>query len=456
MSRRTLPIILLTFVNGLGGTLLIPVLPFIVRDLDQPDVVFAVLIAAYPAAQFFAAPVLGSLADGRGRRPILLLSQAGTLAAWVIFAAAWFVDGPGPVLGLIAVSRVVDGLTGGNASVAAAYIVDVTTDEERTRTYAVQGAVTGLALLVGPGLGALANNTSVGFLGPALLAIALSAVALVLLALRLEESLAPEDRRRETDPNPLHQLNLIARMRTVANARVLQRLFVVQAFFTLAFSSYTTIIVLLYADRLELDPAQTGLMLLSVGAFLIFHELVTLRWAEKALGDSGALSLGLVIVPVALVLLTAPTSVATWLPVSFVMNAGMALIMPTLQSAVTKAADPSEEGEVQGITTSVSAAAAMVAPVAGGVLYQAMGTGALVVFAGMALVATVTFFSARSGGVADRRAQLPSVVHRGVHCLAHQRSGGHRSWGLQLHGGTHHHHGLAGRATRRSVAQRMP
>lgn len=446
--NRTLPIILLTFVNALGGTLLIPVLPFIVRDLGQTDVVFAVLIAAYPAAQFFAAPVLGSLADSRGRRPILLLSQAGTLISWLVFAAAYFVDGAGLVLGLIAISRVVDGLTGGNASVAAAYLVDVTTEDERTRTYAVQGAVVGLALLVGPALGALANTTSIGFLGPALLAIAISGLTLVWLALGLDESLAEEHRRPTADLNPFHQLNLLGRMRSITNARVLQRLFLVQGFFTLAFSSYTTIIVLLYADRLGLDPAETGLMLLSVGAFLIFHELLTLRLAQRLLGDAGVLSLGLVLLPVALLLLTAPTTVATWLPISFLMNAGLALIMPTLQSAITKAADPTEEGEVQGITTSVSAAAAIVAPVAGGALYEVFGITALVVFAGVAALAGVTFATTRRATAPDRRAAGAGPHHQGVHCLAHQRAGGHRSWGLQLHGGSDHHHDLTDRARR--------
>ena len=77
IPRAARPILMLTFVNAIGGTLLIPVLPFVVRDLGQSDFVFALLIAAYPAAQFFAAPILGSLADHRGRRPILLISQAG-------------------------------------------------------------------------------------------------------------------------------------------------------------------------------------------------------------------------------------------------------------------------------------------------------------------------------------------------------------------------------------------
>ena len=123
------PVLLLTFVNAVGGTLLIPVLPFVVRDLGYSDVVFSLLIAAYPAAQFFAAPILGGMADHYGRRPILLVSQAGTLASWVLFGVAYAFDG-GLALTLIAVSRIVDGLTGGNASVAAAYLADVIEPED--------------------------------------------------------------------------------------------------------------------------------------------------------------------------------------------------------------------------------------------------------------------------------------------------------------------------------------
>lgn len=451
MNIRARPILLLTFVNAVGGTLLIPVLPFIVRDVGQSDVTFALLIAAYPACQFFAAPLLGAWADYRGRRGVLLLSQTGTLLSWVIFAAAYFVDGAAAVIGLIALSRVVDGITGGNASVAAAYLVDVTTEEERTRMYAVQGSIVGVALLVGPALGSISADTSIGFLGPAIVAIALSALTLGWLALSLEESLAEENRRTELDLNPLHQLNLLARARTVMNAQALQRLFGVQALFTFAFSAYVTVVILIYADRLGLDPSVVGFMLLATGTFLIINELVTVRIAERLLGDSGALILGLALVPVGLVLIRLPTSVPLFLAASFVFNAGLALVMPTLQSAITKAADETEEGEVQGLNTSVAALASTIAPVAGGVIYAAFGIDAVLVFAAIAALALLAFLASRqlivpptvevSGAETLRR---PSELseHGPFRALAHHRGGSHRLWGLQLHGRSHLHHGL--------------
>jgi DHA1 family tetracycline resistance protein-like MFS transporter len=198
VNRKTAPILLLTFVNAIGGTLLIPVLPFVVRDLGYSDVVFALLIAAYPFSQFFAAPILGSLADHLGRRPVLIVSQAGTLLSWVCFAAAWFV-GDDAALALIAASRVVDGLTGGNASVAAAYLADVTTDEERTKVFSQQGAIAGIALIIGPALGSFSAAGSWGFLGPAVVAIIISSVTLIWLIRSLEESLTPDRRSTELD-----------------------------------------------------------------------------------------------------------------------------------------------------------------------------------------------------------------------------------------------------------------
>lgn len=157
MNRETFPIILLNLVNGIGGTLLIPVLPFIIRDLGYSDAIFGLLLAVYPVFQFFGAPILGTLSDHCGRKPILLVSQAGTLLSWIIFGAAYFATGALWPLLIIAFSRVVDGITGGNQSVANAYLADVTTDEDRTAVFGVLGASMAVALMIGPAVGSLAS-----------------------------------------------------------------------------------------------------------------------------------------------------------------------------------------------------------------------------------------------------------------------------------------------------------
>lgn len=445
-----MPILLLTFVNAIGGTLLIPVLPFVVRDLGQSDFVFALLIAAYPAAQFFAAPILGSLADHRGRRPILLVSQAGTLASWGFFALAYFLtDSAGLAIAVIAVSRIIDGLTGGNASVAAAYLADIVDEDARTRVFSLQGAIAGVALLIGPAMGSFSAATSLGFLGPALLAIVISAGTLGWMAATLEESLPVEKRTPSFDANPLHQLNLIGKARALTGRSALYRLFSIQGLFTLTFSGYTTILALWYVDRLGVSEAGVGLMMLAIGVFLIFNEMVTLPLVEKRLGDLGTMMLGLAVLPVALFLVRIPTSVLVFLPLSFLVNVGLALVMPTVQSLVTQTADEREEGQVQGINTSVAAVASTFAPIVAGATYAAFG-GSVTIMLSAATGAVCAVLAFASRGVLSRATgeQVPSLggrAHRdhGPVCSLATRSGsGHRSFGLNIHGSTHEHHGL--------------
>ena len=445
MNNRTAPILLLTFVNAIGGTLLIPVLPFVVRDLGRSDFVFALLIAAYPAAQFFAAPLLGSIADNRGRKPVLIASQAGTLLSWILFGAAWFVDGDTALL-FIAVSRIVDGLTGGNASVAAAYLADVTTADERTRVFSLQGAVAGVALIIGPALGAFAAATSIEFLGPAILATAISAATLLWMVLSLEESLTEENRSESLDLNLLHQLNLISQVRHLSARGPLLRLFSVQVLFTLTFGAYTTIVVLWYVDRLGVSETTAGLLLLAIGVFLIFNELVTVRFVESKIGDLGTLVVGLCLLPIGFMLVRIPTSVLWFLPASFILNAGMAMVMPTLQSLITNVADDREEGAVQGVNTSMAAVASTGAPVAAGALYAAGGGETTLPVIALVAALTAIVMLASAPMLARATALEPRVAtarkHGPVYALAHRHGGGRQSFCLDLDGADQVHHGL--------------
>ena len=408
MNKKTFPIILLNLVNGIGGTLLLPVLPFIIRDLGYNDAIFGLLMAVYPTFQFFGAPILGTLSDHYGRKPILLISQAGTLLSWVVFAAAYFTDGTLWPLLIIAFSRVVDGITGGNQSVANAYLADVTTDEERTQVFGVLGASMAVALMIGPAFGSLLSSGSIGYLGAAIFAIVLSAITLLVMSLMLNESLAPKMRSESMDLNPFHQLNLLSKIRHLTHVRSLTRLFTVRAIFNLVFGSYTTILVLWLADRLGLGQTEVGFMLLAVGVFLIINELILLPRFEARLGDLGTLIAGFVITPIGLLLIRFPESVWTYLPAAFILNLGVALTFPTLQSVITKAADDRQEGEVQGIDTSVGAFFSAVAPILAGFLYTQMGGNMLIVLAVMGALGLIFLWESRQ--VIDDELPHPEIL----------------------------------------------
>ncbi len=192
--KRRIPVFLLTFVNTMGFSLLIPVLPIIVRNWEMPDWTFGVLLAAYNLCLFWAAPIFGQLSDQYGRRKLLLYSQAGTLLSWIAFAGLWFLDtgfglDPAWLVFLLMTIRIIDGITGGNSSVLNAYMSDISTDKEKAAFFSYTAAVFGVGMIIGPAIGAYTMATSVNYLATAIFGILMSLVTLLAIQWQLKESL---------------------------------------------------------------------------------------------------------------------------------------------------------------------------------------------------------------------------------------------------------------------------
>ena len=291
---------------------------------------------------------------------------------------------------------------------ANAYLADVTTDEERTNVFAILGASMAVALMIGPALGSFVSAGSIGYLGAAIFAIALSAVTLVAMFFMLNESLTDENRAESLDLNPFHQLNLVAKIRNLTHVRALTRLFATRAIFNLVFGSYSTVIVLWYADQLGLNQTQVGLMLLAVGVFLIINELLLLPFFEKRFGDLGTFIAGFGITSLGLLLIRFPTTVWLFLPMIYIFILGAALSFPTIQSVITKVADERQEGEVQGIDTSVGALFSAIAPIMGGFLYAQIGGNTFIVLSILALLGFIFLFQSRA--VIDAELPHPEII----------------------------------------------
>src|SRR5579862_7784680 len=144
------------FLNFLGFTIILPVIPFLVAryvPADQVGLFVGIIIAAYALCQFIAAPALGALSDRYGRRPILLVSLIGTVVGYVVF-------GIGGALWILFVGRIIDGLTGGNVSTMYAYVADISEPKDRGRLYGRLGAAGGFGFVVGPAVGGLVAQVS--------------------------------------------------------------------------------------------------------------------------------------------------------------------------------------------------------------------------------------------------------------------------------------------------------
>jgi len=150
-NKKLVSVILVVFIDLLGFSLILPLLPYYAATFGANGFVTGLLVASYAAMQFVGAPLLGRMSDRYGRRPVLLLSIAGTSIGFLVLGFA-------NALWMLFASRIIDGLTGGNLSVAQAYISDVTDAKDRAKGLGLVGAAFGLGFIIGPVSGGLLSQ----------------------------------------------------------------------------------------------------------------------------------------------------------------------------------------------------------------------------------------------------------------------------------------------------------
>ncbi|MDP2624958.1 MAG: MFS transporter, partial [Candidatus Peregrinibacteria bacterium] len=291
--KKLTPVLLLSFVNVIGFSILIPVLPEVLELLTgkSSGLLYGLLLSSYAFSQFLAAPILGSLSDHYGRRPILLISQFGTMVSWIIFASAYFIPRDAmlgsisiPIL-VIAISRITDGLTGGNISVASAWVSDRTTHEEKTKAFGLVGATFGVGFLIGPALGGFSVSTPIHFLGTAILAFAISLVTLGFIYWGLPESLSDEHRTSGQELSFMNHLNFSKKFKLFRDNDVIKNLVWVRVFFSLAFVGFTTSLILLLGRTYELTPINIGIIMSVIGVFSILNQSTVVPRLAKRFGN---------------------------------------------------------------------------------------------------------------------------------------------------------------------------
>lgn len=398
MIKRFLPIILLTFVNVIGFSILIPVLPEVARiyapSLSQP--VYGALLSAYSLFQFLGAPILGSLSDKYGRKQLLLVSQLGTTLSWVVFAVAYFA--PSIIIGpfalplfIIAFSRVIDGITGGNISVAQAWISDVTTLEEKTKAFGLIGAVFGFGFLIGPALGGFSSATPIGYLGTCIIAFLISVVTLVMMYLYLPESLPPEKRDHELELNFWQEINFLNKLKVFQHNPFLMFLLRIRLAFMLVFAAFVVLIILYLEQSFNLSQTGLGLTISVIGLFSIFNQAFLAGKLSDKMGNVKLFYLSLVIFTAALLtipLLPLGVSVGVvslsyiiMLVNSYFINAGISLGMPSFKSILVHNVSDKKQGLATGIDESLIAFGNSITPVVAGALYAMIGVYTFWVFA---------------------------------------------------------------------------
>jgi MFS family permease len=347
MTKALIPIYGITFIDVLGYTIMIPVLPYLAQRYAAPDIVVGVLMTTMAVCSTISAPVWGAMSDRFGRKQIVMTSQLFSLAGYLMLALA-------NSLGIIFLSRAISGLGGGNLGVAQSYIADVTAEEHREAAYAYFGVAFGVGFIVGPVLGGVLVR--LGFDAPFYAAAALELVNIGFTLLFLPAGKLGRSsgvRRRLRDIVRAIQLPSI------------RSLFARQFLFIFAVTYFFTIFALYLKHVLDFGPSEVAWLLSGAGVIGAAVQLgaiarLTERFGARAVSNAG-FALGIV----AYTLLAFVTGLWTFVAVLILWALGAALVSPTLTALLSEAAPVEERGAVMGFNDSVNNAALIVAPAIG-------------------------------------------------------------------------------------------
>lgn len=334
--------------------IMIPVLPNLVKQFAGGDTALAaqytiVFATTWGLMQFFSGPIVGMLSDRFGRRPVLLLSIFGLGVDYIFMALA-------PSLRWLFVGRVINGITSASFSTANAYVADVTPPQERARAFGLLGAAFGVGFIVGPAIGGILGDINLRL--PFWVSAGLAAINWLYGYFVLPESLPPE--RRAPALN-WRKANPIGALRLLRERTHLLGLISINGLFLMAHNVFPSIFVLFVGYRFGWGPRAASLMLVATGLSQILVQTLVVGRVVKAAGERGALLIGLVSATLAFIAYGL-ASTPFWFFCGVPAGALGALVMPGLQSLMSRRVAGNEQGRLQGLNGALMGLTAILGP----------------------------------------------------------------------------------------------
>ncbi len=354
MRKASLAVIFtIVFIDLIGFGIVIPILPLYAERFGASPLVIGILLAVYSLMQSIFAPVLGRLSDRVGRRPVLLVSIAGSAAGFLLMGMA-------NSLVLLFAARIIDGITGGNISTAQAYIADITSPKDRSKGMGLIGAAFGLGFIFGPAIGGVMSHFSLS--APFYFAAALAAMNTVAVYLFLPESLSPEHRTGTS-----RQAGVLQAFRE-ARGSPLAVILGTYFFTTVAFSMLTAAYPLFAARQYGYHAAQIGYIFAGMGILGALIQGGLMGWLTRFLSDRALTLAGAALLACGLFLLPMGHGLKLLILSTALLAAGHSLVVVPLNGLASKSLGPSAQGRVLGLMQSSASFARIVGPVLGGYL----------------------------------------------------------------------------------------
>lgn len=422
------PLLLSNFIGTMGFSIVLPFLAFLVIDFGGNSLVYGILAAVYPAFQLIGAPLLGRWSDTIGRKKVLLLSNIGTLVGWVIFFIAllvpiWDIYSVNSVilgsfvitlpLVILFLARAIDGITGGNISVANAYLSDVSTDKSRSKNFGKMAISSNLGFIVGPALAGILGATVYGEILPVLAAVFISLVAIIVIAFMLKESkvettVSPpladvsekvtirnvfscEPKECYKTPNPKNLSFL-----DVFRLKDISFLLILYFFIFLGFNIYYTSFPIHAVTGLKWSVTEMGIFYSVLSGVMILVQGPVLRKALQKFSEEKLVIIGSLILGVNFALFMFNSTVLVY--VALVLFAlGNGLMWPSFMSILSKRAGTAHQGVIQGVGSSMGSLASIIGLIVGGLLYNLIGSTTFLISAAVIFIVFIMSFKLLNG-----------------------------------------------------------
>jgi DHA1 family tetracycline resistance protein-like MFS transporter len=403
------PILLVNFVGTLGFSIVLPFLVFLVIKFGGDAIVYGLLAATYPAFQLIGSPILGKWSDIYGRKKVLVLSNVGTSAGWILFLFALFLPAEKfsihiaflgafvvvvPLL-ILFIARATDGITGGNISIANAYLADLSSDTTRSKNFGKMAMSSNLGFILGPALAGILGGTIYGAILPVLAALILSLITISVIVFLLKESkpkteeiLVPEEGTiRKVFSQECKECYSTTdtkkpRLQDVFKLKYIPFLLILYFLIFLGFNVYYAAFPTHAAKDLKWSVTQLGIFYAVLSGIMVFVQGPVLRKALKKFSEEKLVIIGSIILGTNFVLFASNNLVSVFGAV-ILFALGNGLMWPSFMSILSRRAGSKLQGAVQGFAGSFGALASIFGLIFGGFLYNSIGGATFLISAGV-------------------------------------------------------------------------
>ena len=398
------PILTVNFIGTLGFGIVLPFLIFLVTKYGGNAVIYGIMGATYSAFQLVGAPLLGKWSDHYGRRKVLILSQIGTLLSWLIFLVAMFLPNMDLLhfdsefsgtfiltlpLVILFFARALDGITGGNVSVANAYLSDITIESNRNKNFGKMAIAANMGYILGPALAGILGNTAWGEKLPVIAALLISTVAVVVIWILLPES---ELHVLEKDPERLNVRKMMGQEQKecfeiqckeslsffeALKLKDIGYLLILNFLVFLGFNFFYVAFPVHVVRVLHWDLTDTGYFFSFLSIVMVIVQGPVLNSVSKKWNDGRLVFWGSFILAVSFLFYIIDNRFVIYTG-AVLLALGNGIMWPSLLSLTSKISKDRFQGVIQGYASSLGSAASIIGLLAGGMFYNQIGVGIFV------------------------------------------------------------------------------